>query len=75
MRSEALSIWTVYDHPLDRPDDFVARRFEILRMHVTATNDVLTAPTLEQLRDKLPPGLTLLPREALDDAKIVESWV
>lgn len=30
-RNEVLSLWTVYERPLDYPDKWVARRFELDR--------------------------------------------
>ena len=30
MSTDTLSMWTVYAHPRDYPDDFVARRSEVL---------------------------------------------
>lgn len=29
MNDGVLSIWTVYDHPLDFPNEYVARRFTV----------------------------------------------
>lgn len=67
-----LSMWTIYDHPLDFPDCFVARRFE----GVTPTLDVETAPTLDELRGRFRSwGLACLTRSPEDDAAIVEVWL
>ena len=73
--NDRLNIWTVYDHPRDQPDVFVARRFEIGHEHAGPTGDVLTAPTLEELREKLPAGLVCITRQDGDDPAIVESWL
>jgi hypothetical protein len=40
-----------------------------------ATNDVIVANTVAELREKLPPGLVQLSRDPGDDPKIVESWI
>jgi hypothetical protein len=37
-----LSIWTVYDHPADYPDGFIARRHEAGEGVHRPTNDVIT---------------------------------
>jgi hypothetical protein len=67
-----LEIWTVYDHPKDFPDLYVARLF---------INDTPTAKTMKnadldairrQLRNK---GFTRLPRQEADDPVIVECWL
>lgn len=73
-RRGSLSMWTVYDHPSDMPDAFVARMW-LVGPEVRATGSVLTADTLEALRDKLPPGLACLPRRPDDDPAIVEVWL
>lgn len=70
-----MSMWTIYDHPLDYPDSFVARRFEIGKSH-KATTDVLTAPTLDMLRAKLPREFSAcLSRDPNDEPAIVETWL
>jgi len=72
-----LTGWTIYDHPSDRPDCFIARRWIVMRSYndPVPTRDVLTATTLDELRRLLPPGLTCLPRYLNDDPKIVEVWI
>lgn len=75
-RHGPLSIWTVYDHPADRPDKFVARRWEAQNgPEPVPTNDILEADTLEALRRLLPPHLFRMPRQDGDDPVIVESWI
>lgn len=76
MKTAILSVWTVYDHPSDYPEGFVARRHEAYTDDtVAATADAVFAPTLAGVRAKLPPHLTLIARSPDDDPKIVESWI
>lgn len=76
-QAQTLSIWTIYDHPLDYPHGFIARRWSITGKGAEATNDVVTADTLVEVRRLLPAphGLFRLPRQDGDDPKIVESWI
>jgi hypothetical protein len=68
----AIPIWTVYDHPRDFPDCFIARKF----MLDVVTTEIVTAPTLDELRDRLATeGLFLVPRSPEDDPRIVETWL
>jgi hypothetical protein len=70
-----LNIWTVYDHPKDFPDGFVARRFECLGPAPVATNDVVQGD-LPAIRDAFSRcGLTRLLRNDGDEPQIVESWI
>lgn len=69
--SDELIIWTIYDHPKDYPDCFVARAFNLDQ----PTDRVLTAPTLRDIRALLPFGLYCLPRCPEDAAVIVETWL
>lgn len=70
-----LHIWTIYDHPKDYPDSYVAR-LSLVGPGITAvTNAMFTADTLEELRRLLPLGLTRLPRQERDDPVIVEVWI
>jgi hypothetical protein len=72
-----LSMWTIYDHPADYCNGFIARRFEIGggASEPVPTRDTLTASSLSELRAKLPLGLTRFIREAGDDPVIVETWL
>lgn len=74
--ADALSIWTVYDHPTDHPHEFIARRFEVDGKGTRATAETLASTSLDLLRDELSArGLTCLTRSPDDDPKIVEVWL
>lgn len=66
-----LELWTVYDSPNDLPGRFVARKWLLDQ----PTSELLQDKTLDELRVKLPPGLTRLERSPQDDPKIVETWI
>jgi hypothetical protein len=71
-----LSIWTVYAHPIDYPLGYLARRFEAFPTGARATLDIITAPTLEEIRGRLAArGLSCLSRNECDEPHIVESWL
>jgi hypothetical protein len=67
--------WTVYDHPSDYPDGFVARRWIATTHAVLPTGEMFVADTLNEIRDLLPPGLTMFPRMEEDDPVILEVWL
>ena len=70
-----LLIWTIYDHPLDYPEWFVARP-HIIRPKKTGPVPMhLIATDLNALRALLPDGLTRLERQPNDDPFILEVWV
>jgi hypothetical protein len=72
----ALAIWTVYDHPSDYPDDYIAFRDEITSAGSRRTGEVIRSTDLKHLRTALADyGLTRLPRDLLDDPVIVETWL
>jgi hypothetical protein len=67
-----LDIWVVYDHPLDWPDYFVARRWA----SETPTGDMILDKDLERLRAALEArGLVHLDRMEGDDPVILETWL
>lgn len=70
-----MSGWTVYDHPSDYPNAFVARRWLTDGPAVTLTNEMFTADTLQELRALLPAGLHCIPRFEGDQPQIVEVWL
>lgn len=74
--ADPLSVWTVYDHPLDYPGGYIARRHEAHADGCRPTEDTITAPTLQEIRDYMDlMGLACMPREVGDDPCIVESWI
>jgi hypothetical protein len=75
--SGTLPMWTVYDHPRDYPDKFVARRFDVDATGAKPSASIIIAPDLETLRNILEfqLHLTPLPREACDEPQIVETWI
>lgn len=71
-----LTVWTVYDHPTDFPDVFVARQWHILPEGPVPTERVLTSHSLDEIRDELGDlGGVPLYRNEEDDPKIIESWI
>jgi hypothetical protein len=66
-----LSMWTVYDHLADYPNDYVARCFEM-----DQPTDIVFVGTSEEIRESLATcGLVRLQRFVEDHAKVVETWV
>ena len=72
-----LSLWTVYDHPLDYPDKFVARRFDVDKDGSKPTPSLLVSSDLDALREVLQfeMHLTCMVRDPSDDPKILETWL
>lgn len=71
--SEGLSIWVIYDHPIDYPHCYVARCW----IGEEKTDSVIISTDIEKIRDVLEfeMGLAkMLPMEG-DDPKIVETWL
>jgi hypothetical protein len=65
-------IWTVYDHPRDYPEGFIARKF----LSEQPTSETITAATLDEIREAMwQRGLTPLHRSPNDDPVIVETWI
>lgn len=76
--SAVLGIWTVYDHPSDYPDGFIARLHEVLPGGVhRATAHTVMAPSLDEVRELLPHlrYRMRIDRHPSDDPVIVESWI
>ncbi len=67
-----LPIWTVYDHPTDFPDSYVARLFGTDK----PTEWVVVRTDVEAIRDCMQRlGLVKLMRNESDDPKIMETWI
>lgn len=72
-----LAIWTVYDHPKDYPDKFVARRFDVSPGKVEASGSIIIMDKLKDLRDMLEfeMHLSCIARHPEDEPQIVEAWI
>lgn len=69
--TKKLELWTIYKHPSDYPNEFVARKFILDK----PTSEIKTSDTIETLRLLLPMGLTRVERNDGDDPVIVETWM
>jgi hypothetical protein len=71
-----LRMFTVYDHPLDYPHDYVVRGACIFPGRVQPDlTPFAIHPSLEAVRDALPPGLSCIPRHPDDDPAVLEVWL
>ena len=70
-----LEIWTVYEHPRDYPNNFVARKF----LFDKPTDEILICDNLDVLRKAIqrasPIILTRIDRSPDDNPVVVESWL
>lgn len=64
-------IITIFKHPKDYPDKFVARLFDLEK----PTNVFMLGNTYQELRVKIPTHMHRFPRDERDDPVIVESWL
>lgn len=71
-----MDLWTIYDHPTDYPDLYVARRWRIGAGVMIATGHVLGDTDIEKIRQNLyRRGLVRINRSPQDDPKIMEVWL
>ncbi len=73
-----LEVWTIYKSPADT--HYAARRHDVGRKDgqpiIVATEHVITAPTLDELRTIMQNhGRVYMPRHPDDNPEIVESWI
>ena len=70
-----LTMWTIFDHPNDYPDTFVARRFEVGKQGVQATDCTLFGAAAVELQNVFrEAGLIRVCRQPGDDPVILETW-
>jgi hypothetical protein len=75
MKRGALSLWTIYEKPLDHPDGFLARRHEAVKGVTGPTQDHIVGD-LAQIRAVFErAGLYKIPRSDGDEPQIVETWI
>lgn len=74
-RTNALSMWVIYDHPKDYPNSFVMREWIIEGGGYKPTGQWIVKDTIEECRAQLPNGAINLGRYPEDDPVIAEVWV
>lgn len=69
-------MWTIYEHPADYPDRYVARLWVVTAGQRRDSGSFLASPDLELIRHFLQNQLhlTVIPRSPDDDPVILESW-
>ena len=70
-----MSQYVIYQHPRDYPGDFVMRRWHLRGQHMMATEEMVLARTLSEIRKAVPAGLYCITRFEDDDPCIVEVWL
>lgn len=77
MSDRALPMWTIYDHPPQFPNNYVAREWIVDGDNVPrASSRMLVCPDLEQIRAYLREhGKVQLSRNDIDDPTIIETWI
>ena len=71
MKQARIPLICVYDHPTDYPDKFIARLWDCN----IPTRIMVTADTLEELREKIPNTMVRMDRHPQDDPCVVEVWI
>lgn len=74
---EVITFWTIYQRPIDLHHSVFAMRRWTLDSDGEGKPSLgfLTADTLPELRDLLPPGCYPMGRTMSDDPKIIEVWM
>ena len=73
-----LVMWTVYKHPKDYPDEYVARKFVITEDFYRPSNESISSRSLRDVRNVLRSlyrGLIQLKRPPDDEPHIVGVWL
>ena len=66
-----IECWVVYGPTIEYPDKFVARK----HLSGIPTDTVITAGSVEEIREKRSPFLIPVPRSDVDPPEIIESWM
>lgn len=74
---DGLTMYTIYEKPLDYPEYFVVRKWKIVRPDINPISDGILgiSKTLEGARKLLPADCACLARDESDEPQIVESWL
>lgn len=73
-----LDMWVIYDHPLDFPDGFLARRWFVTHdaQLLASPGDVMRSQSIDNLRTLMEQlGKYRIERDETDDPVVVETWI
>jgi len=70
-----LTIWVIYDHPWDFPNNWVVRAHVVTAKGNEPQNACVVCGSLDEARSAIPYGLVCVPRTTEDDTKIYETWM
>lgn len=73
-----LTMWTIYDHPKDHPDHYIARKWLMVDGLCLPTEETFADPDLDMVRSHLMNVAAMsvpLVRADGDDPVIVETWI
>lgn len=75
--ADRLPMWVIYDHPLDFPAVFMARKWIVRAGQFGPSDAIRVGDTLKSVREQLhADGFSvIIPRDPGDDPKIVEVWL
>jgi hypothetical protein len=68
------NIYTVYWNPSDFPGKFVVRRWTVTTFEPEPKEIIAISPSLDEVREKIPPNLHCEKRWRGDDPAILEVW-
>jgi hypothetical protein len=67
-------LWVIYDHPIDFPDYYIARKWDYQKN--IPTDEIMKSTSLKWMQDHFSKmGFCRIPRDNSDDLKIIESWI
>lgn len=67
--------WTIYCRPADFPNHYAVRMWVVNEGQVIMHGLAVLCDTLEEAREQVPQNTICIPRDANDDAVIVETWL
>lgn len=73
-----IEMWTIYKHPRDFPDKYVARKHCAMNGRHWPTEELFAHADLKAVREfvrKQLPGSVCLPRHGNDDWAVLETWL
>ena len=73
--SDRLPMWVVFGPGTTDQSELFVTRLWLALPELTYTSLLVRAGTLQEIRDLLPDGLVLLPRQSDDDPNIIETWI
>ena len=74
-KKTTMYLWTIYNKPIDYPDNVIVRKFAIVDGSIYMTGEMYICNSVDEARSMVPKDRVCIPRDPVDEPQIIETWI